>query len=229
MSSDQSVRPSRDGDQFHYHWAARQCLNLLPGTGDLKVVSIEGASSFEGDTPMSEGDQLIDVGLYYGSDALKDARQVHYIQLKHSTKSADKPWAASGLKKTLAGFAKRYDELKRKFPELVAERKFQFSFVTNRPISDDVRETLEDLAHARSPRHQKTWQTLTKYTALIGVDTVGFFRVFEAAGDEPNLWAQRNLLTVDIRAYLAGADYDVPVQLKVILNLPRMDGQLNVV
>jgi hypothetical protein len=41
------VRPSRDGDQFHYHWAARRCLNLLlPGT-ELKAVTIEGASPSE--------------------------------------------------------------------------------------------------------------------------------------------------------------------------------------
>ena len=34
MTSTDLVRSSRDGDQFHYHWAARQCLKLLhPGSG----------------------------------------------------------------------------------------------------------------------------------------------------------------------------------------------------
>jgi hypothetical protein len=29
MTSADLVRSSRDGDQFHYYWAARQCLKLL--------------------------------------------------------------------------------------------------------------------------------------------------------------------------------------------------------
>jgi hypothetical protein len=44
VSSTDLVRSSRDGDQFHYYWAARQCLKLLlPGSG-LAAVSIEGSS-----------------------------------------------------------------------------------------------------------------------------------------------------------------------------------------
>jgi hypothetical protein len=38
------VRTSRDGDQFHYLWAARRCLPLLLPKGDLKAVTIESAS-----------------------------------------------------------------------------------------------------------------------------------------------------------------------------------------
>lgn len=37
------VRFSRDGDQFHYSWAARRCLKLL--SSDLLAVTIEAASS----------------------------------------------------------------------------------------------------------------------------------------------------------------------------------------
>jgi len=45
MTSADKVRSSRDGDQFHYYWAARQCLKLLlPGSG-LAAVSIEGSLS----------------------------------------------------------------------------------------------------------------------------------------------------------------------------------------
>jgi hypothetical protein len=79
------VRASRDGDQFHYHWAARHCLALLPGVSDLVAISIEGASAVEGPGSANEGDELIDVGFYFGSERLKDARLVRYVQLKHST------------------------------------------------------------------------------------------------------------------------------------------------
>ncbi len=63
------VRPSRDGDQFHFHWAARQCLRLLSGTDDLVAVTIEGASTKESTGgKVDEGDELIDVALYFGSE-----------------------------------------------------------------------------------------------------------------------------------------------------------------
>jgi hypothetical protein len=96
MTKHDLVRPSRDGDQFHYHWAARQCLGLLRGSGDLAAVTIEGASAIEGPGPVEEGEELIDVGLYYGSEKLDAARCVRYIQLKHSTRHAHDAWTASG-------------------------------------------------------------------------------------------------------------------------------------
>ena len=81
MPGNDLVRPSRDGDQFHYHWAARQCLELLSGTSDLVAVTIEGASSLEvlgeahrtreasASGPIVEaGEELIDVGLYFGDE-----------------------------------------------------------------------------------------------------------------------------------------------------------------
>jgi hypothetical protein len=93
------VRASRDGDQFHYHWAARHCLSLLPGVSDLVAISIEGASAAEGPGLANVGDELIDVGFYFGSESLEDARLVRYVQLKHSTKRVQEPWTveASGI------------------------------------------------------------------------------------------------------------------------------------
>ena len=49
MAGKDLVRPSRDGDQFHYQWAARHCLKLLPGENDLVAVTIEGPSIDETD------------------------------------------------------------------------------------------------------------------------------------------------------------------------------------
>ena len=57
MSSTDLVRSSRDGDQLHYYWAARQCLKLLlPGSG-LAAVSIEGSSP---EDPGAAGEQAAD-------------------------------------------------------------------------------------------------------------------------------------------------------------------------
>jgi hypothetical protein len=47
MSKTNLFRPSRDGDQFHYLWAARRCLKLLSSDSGLVAVSIEGPSPDE--------------------------------------------------------------------------------------------------------------------------------------------------------------------------------------
>ncbi|MFD0228190.1 hypothetical protein ACWGPD_20630 [Streptomyces hirsutus] len=36
------LRAGRDGDQFHYHWAARQALKVLLPGADLTAITIEG-------------------------------------------------------------------------------------------------------------------------------------------------------------------------------------------
>jgi hypothetical protein len=218
MAHDELIRPSRDGDQFHYLWAARQCLALLPSAGDLVAVSIEGASTSEGTASVDDGDELIDVGLYHGSESLKDARLVHYTQLKHSTKHAHEPWTASGLAKTLKGFGKRYAELLNNLPAQTLKDKFRFSFTSNRPIDPKVREALEDLGSgATAPRQQKVQDTLLGYTELSAIQAQDFFQIFSADGGEPDLWAQRNLLAQDLSIYLADSDYDTPVQLKELV------------
>jgi hypothetical protein len=63
MSDNISVRASRDGDQFHYLWAARRCLRLLSATSGLVAITIEGASPSESSTgnAVEAGEELIDV------------------------------------------------------------------------------------------------------------------------------------------------------------------------
>ena len=101
------VRFSRDGDQFHYSWAARRCLKLLSPATDLVAVAIEGASPADAaqGTGADAGTEVIDVAEYYGNESASTATLVRYVQLKHSTLHSGVPWAPSGLKKTLAGFA----------------------------------------------------------------------------------------------------------------------------
>jgi hypothetical protein len=101
------VRFSRDGDQFHYLWAARRCLRLLSASSGLVAITIEGASPSETGSgkPIEAGESVIDVGEYYGSEEIAQARLVRYIQLKHSTQHAGEPWTPSGIEKTVNGFA----------------------------------------------------------------------------------------------------------------------------
>lgn len=211
------VRPSRDGDQFHYHWAARRCLELLPGASDLVAVTIEGASSRQAsqrsqgscEAPVSgpsveAGEELIDVGLYFGGEERKTASRIHYIQLKHSTRHADERWTASGLEKTLRGFGQRYAELAEETSAEDVAKRFRFEFTTNRPIAVEVVETVEDIAAGAAARHPRTHATLLRYTGLPQL-AAEFLRIFVIDGGESNLWAQRNLLSNDLRSFLPDA------------------------
>jgi len=51
MPENNSLRPSRDGDQFHYWWAARICLLLLSPDTTLRAVTTEGSSPSEAEAP----------------------------------------------------------------------------------------------------------------------------------------------------------------------------------
>jgi len=216
MDYEASVRASRDGDQFHYHWAARQCLCLLPGGGDLVAVTIEGASNQEESAGLG-GDELIDVGLYYGSEKLSDARMIRYIQLKHSTVRTGQAWTASGLEQTVCGFAKRFRDIRGTCPLDDVARRIRFEFVTNRPIASEVMEAIEKLATGSPPRKKSPQMALATFSGLSGEDLEHFFALFSVKGDEGDLWTQRNLLSHDISAYLPGSDADGPVQLKELV------------
>ncbi len=78
MSENAKVRYSRDGDHFHYLWAARRCLRLLAPTSGLVAVTIEDAAADEGSKGVliTAGDELIDVAEYYGSTEFTKASQV---------------------------------------------------------------------------------------------------------------------------------------------------------
>ena len=215
MADAELVRPSRDGDQFHYLWGARQCLKLLPSDSDLVAITIEGSSELEDSTLV--GDQLIDVGAYFGSEEFKLARQVHYIQLKHSTRHQGKAWTPSGVEPTIEGFAARFRELRKKYSAADLREKVQFHFTTNRPIAGYVLTAVAELASGAKQKNPKTCDKLVRFAAVERQDLEPFFSTLKLSGSEDDLWQQRNILTQEINGYLADADYDVPVQLKELV------------
>lgn len=224
MAKQGSVGPSRSGDQFHYQWAARQCLGLLGATDGLAAVTIEGASLDEGDLSTSVGDQVIDVGLYYGSEDVEVAKSIRYMQLKHSSKHAHDPWKASGLKGTIEGFAGRFNKLEASLGLDVLEKKVSFVFLTNRPFAADVLEALADLAAgATEPRHPAIDKLLKRYAASAGSSMQSFFAAFSVEAGEPDLWEQRNLLSQDLDAYLSESDSEAALQLKELVTRRATD------
>ena len=213
------ARPSRDGDQFHYLWAARRCLLLLPPTTDLTAISIEDASPSErppGPEALT-GDSVIDVAEYYGDKDPRRAARVRYVQLKHSTRRVAKAWTASGLKTTLKGFAVRYEALTREFGAGGLTERFEFRFVTNRPISSAVEQAVRDAANATTACHQNELTKLAEITGLAGDDLSSFCRLVYFKGRQDDYWEQRNMLFQEVNGYLPDADFDAPVQLKELV------------
>lgn len=170
MAYSSTVRFSRDGDQFHYLWAARRCLRLLPPSSKLVAVTVEGASVRElpHGSAVDVAEEIIDIAEYYGSESIAEAQRVSYLQLKHSTKNVQEPWAPSGLEQAIGGFAKRFQELVKTFGlEFEADR-FQFCFVSNRPVDSKFIDSIEDARNGAASRHLAEYKKLTKFTKLRG-------------------------------------------------------------
>ncbi|WP_019555396.1 AVAST type 3 anti-phage nuclease/ATPase Avs3a [Propionispira raffinosivorans] len=219
MSKTNLVRASRDGDQFHYLWAARRCLLLISPTATLQAVTIEGPSLSEVVAAESiiSGEELIDVGEYYGSEKLEQATLIRYIQLKHSTVRIDQEWTPSELEKTLKGFAARYRELQQRLGIDTLNDKLEFWFVSNRPINAAILETIYDAAENVSARHSNDLKKLERFTSLSGTEFTNFCKLLHLDGNQEGLWDQQNMLVQDISCYLADADVDAPVQLKELV------------
>ena len=216
MSNNLEVRPSRDGDQFHYLWAARRCLRLLSPTDGLNAITIEGASprEIENGGSVEAGEEQIDVAEYYGSEALSEATRVRYIQLKHSTKNPTRPWPPSGLEKTIRGFSERYQELQKCFVEGGFTTPIEFCFISNRPIRANFMEAVEDAAAGNTSRHPDTLEKLEEFTSLSGERLSAFCKVLRLEGEVDGYWLQRADLGRETNGYLPGNDVDAPVQLK---------------
>jgi hypothetical protein len=215
MSKTDLVRFSRDGDQFHYLWAARRCLRLLSTQSDLVAITIEGPSPEEhaGQPPALAGEQVIDIAEYFGSEEIGRASLVRYMQLKHATE----PWTASGLEKTLRGYSARYVELQKTHAKSNLDGKLQFWFVTNRPISADVLEAVEDAANEATPRHPAELKKLERFTRLTGGELAAFCRLLHFEDRQDDYWDQRNILFQDVQGYLPDADVDAPLKLKELV------------
>jgi hypothetical protein len=209
------LRPSREGDQFHYLWAARRLLQLLRPNSDLVAVAIEDFSKNEAEPErlITAGDVVIDLAEYDGDERLEKASAVRYIQLKHSTRRSQEPWDAAGLAATIQQFALRFSAIEEEYGWDVAGR-LSFHFVTNRPISESVVQSVEDLAGGTGVRHSRTAKALDGHASLPKALSARFWRSVVLRGREGNRLAQQNGLQLDVADYLPGQDLNAPLQLK---------------
>ena len=139
------------------------------------------------------------------------------MQLKHSTRRAAQAWTASGLETTLRGFAGKYDELVQRFGADYVSTRFEFWFVTNRPVSAKVMHTVDDVARGTAPRYPVERRKLKRVTGLVDTELSSFCRLLHFEDGQDDYWNQRNILFQEVSGYLPGPDSDAPVQLKELV------------
>ncbi|WP_182883913.1 hypothetical protein [Microbispora sp. H10949] len=199
MGDAERVRASRDGDRFHYYWAARRALRLLDMTSDLKVVGVEGLPEGEEVT----GEEVIDVAEYHGGRDASTCRTFRYVQLKHSTMRTEDPIVASELKNTLEKFATIY----RTEMEKGRETKLEFVFVANRRLNDKVRLSLEELAAGAKTLSNKPEAELLRRYMGFGADTqheADFCRRLKVEDGSPGIADMEQLLRGELQQFLPG-------------------------
>jgi len=216
MTTPDVVRTSRDGDQFHYYWAARRCLELLsPGT-NIVSIAIEGPSrnELDGNSTLTAGEHVVDVAEYSISEDLVAGGQVVYRQLKHSTVQQNEPWTMSGLSKTLKGFADRFKKLHELQPSQSASARFEF--VSNRRVHPRVLQALRDVeSGTEHPIDRGEVSLLRRYLALgdsnLEAQFCGAFAVDTTA---PSLLPLVAKFEHDVASYLPGSDPEAVLKLK---------------
>ncbi len=210
---DDLVRPSRDGDQFHYHWAARRCLAMLAMHEAPTAITVEGVPLCEG-ASLSAGLDAIDVAEYHGSAAIETATQVRYLQLKHSTRNAARPWPVSGVTRTLAHFAERYTMLVERFGVVDVARRVTFEFLTNRPIAASLSQAL---ALLRAGSDAPATDRLAKVIGLTGERSIGFCRLLTLTGNTADFLGQRDMLERESGNFLPERDRDAVLKIKELV------------
>ena len=213
MHPTDELRASRDGDQFHYLWAARQSLRLLDSNDDLVLLHVEGVS--DADATVGEGDQVVDLAEYRGGATSADARRITYRQFKHSTNQANSPWSSSWLKKTLTGFARKYLSAE----QLDLAEKVEFELVTNRKGNSGVLRALENLALSKSlPRSKEAKYLYGVAAAILPSGQISqFYSKLTVSDQEPNVLALRDLFAEDVRGVLPGTSGDEHILLKEMI------------
>lgn len=225
------IRPSRDGDQFHYMWAARQSLRLLDKDSGLHALLVEAVDPSEqprlsgpktvtadhslSDEDTGRGDEVIDLAEYWGSSDIDHADRVVYRQFKHSTRHGDTPWTFSYLTKTLLGFARKYRTLNAEHPAVLDHVKFEF--VSNRPAAASAKQALDDLqAGTLSSATNSIREQLEK---IIGLpDIAALCKLLVVDDRAPSLLKLRYLLDLEVADLLPGAPGEQALLLREMIS-----------
>jgi hypothetical protein len=181
------ARGSNAGDDFHALWVLKYALELLDPESNLLKIHVEGVANELSSDNVDYQDtwEGVDYSLYYGSDDSQKFTKLILAQCKYSSATPIKSWTISDfVKKTstknnsdrskprknnsiIRKFSKEFQEVNRRFPELINAKKLQIEFVTNRPISTDIKKALnlQDFTNTKN-RTYKNRQKLLEASEL---------------------------------------------------------------
>lgn len=216
--SDQ-VRRSRAGDEFHYRWTARRCLELINPKTSLDHVRIESS-----DNPDVEGECVIDVSEYFKFDNTEQYN-VSYYQLKHSSLSELKNLTYSELRHTFQGFVKRYNN------DILSEKIKNASFyiITNRPISLDLKEELEQVKRTKKNGQGRYILKIKKDTDIEDDVLISFCENLYLIDGESDYVKQKSILKYELSHFFGSSVDDEVNQLITLVRenaLPDREGYI---
>ncbi len=154
--------PSNAGDDFHLLWAAQKILEMLKPNTALTAVTVEGPVWQDSVTTDIDNSKLyaIDLAEYYVGADFQNASKIVFSQLKYSTYMGDVVWTTSNLchsdnKKKDNSIIRRLADAYKEYTEknVNSENKLVMKFVSNRPISDNLKKgiaTARELLAAQS-------------------------------------------------------------------------------
>lgn len=200
------VRASRDGDRFHYTWAAARLLRLLSPASDLQQISIEGLGAAPADEE-PEGAEVIDLVEFYGSPE-NDFTSLEVRQFKHSTLRPNDNFTVSEVRDVLAKFAQLDDSLCAQYPGAT----IRFSIVTNKPIAPAAIRAVHEIANGQS-RVGSPGDRLTDGAESSADAWASVCSRLDLRGSVPGITALRRGLDREIGGYTADTDPRVPASL----------------
>ncbi len=189
--SSDTVRPSRDGHEFHEAWTARKAMQLLLPTDGLIGIAVEGLSEVDQAQASPDAVEIADLTVYYGKDAtFRDANRVETLQFKYSPKRAQKQFRASDAKQTIEKFAASYRDHQKNHGAAAVAQRLRFELITNRPVFAPLQTAIELLAERRRPtgpagRQAQQFEKAAGLTGEILAEFAGKCRITGGAG---TLW-----------------------------------------
>ncbi len=216
------TRASRDGHEYHETWVARKSLELLNPDSKLTALTIEGLSPVDQKTARSEEVEIADVALYYGGKDFQSSEKVSILQFKYSVAYKNISVKASDTKKTIEKFAKTYSNHIQRFGK-DAPKKLHFQYITNRPISADLKTAVRNLAvgSKNTGKYLKIENQFKKTTKLKGKQLKEFSSICDFLSYTKLLSALKNELENTLISLSATSDSIASSRLGKVKELVR--------
>lgn len=198
LSATGGVRASRDGDRFHYLWAATRLLHLLAPAGHLYQVTIEGLGTSPRDYE-PDGAEVIDLVEYYG-DPKTGFTSLEVRQFKYSSSSPNRSFTLGDVKKVEQKFLLLDPSLRKNVPGA----EINYSIVTNTPFSQRainyVTSKRDETVHIPSQPldARELGNSVSRFSPLLGRISLH--------GNEPSTTALRTALDQSTTGFTADRD-----------------------